>query len=198
MTDQLSEPSVPPEQGGPRRARRWNRKQEKKPVSVTCLVCCEDVNRDYMIKIPCGHQYCRECLRKTFEVALSDEASFPPRCCQRQIRPSGHIKPHLTDELVSRFAKCEVEFKTRNRTYCCTAQCSTFIEPKHIRAHIAQCPHCYTKTCTICKHRAHKSGNCPKDESTQEVIAMGLKNGWKRCYACGRMVELAQGCNHMT
>ncbi|KAM0273939.1 hypothetical protein ACHAQH_008111 [Verticillium albo-atrum] len=31
-----------------------------------------------------------------------------------------------------------------------------------------------------------------------EVLKMGEKSGWRRCYKCRALVELAQGCTHMT
>lgn len=198
---QQEQPEQQPHRGGSSARRRNHRssgqRSRRNRPPVTCVICYDEVSRDSIIQVPCGHQYCEDCLRQNFAVAVADEASFPPRCCQRQIRLSVPVRFHLTDDLIKRFNECNVEFNTRNRTYCHVAQCSTFIEPKYVSVHVAQCPRCYEKTCTICKQRAHKSGNCPRDESVQEVIALGMEKGWKRCYICGLMVELLQGCNHM-
>lgn len=32
----------------------------------------------------------------------------------------------------------------------------------------------------------------------QHLLALVKENGWQRCYACWRLVELVHGCNHMT
>lgn len=51
----------------------------------------------------------------------------------------------------------------------------------------------------MCKRNAHPPGqDCPSDTELDQVLRMGEKSGWRRCYKCRTLVELTQGCTHMT
>ncbi|KFY82353.1 hypothetical protein V498_08618, partial [Pseudogymnoascus sp. VKM F-4517 (FW-2822)] len=39
---------------------------------------------------------------------------------------------------------------------------------------------------------------CPRDEETNRLLEAAKEAGWQRCYSCRTMVELKEGCNHMT
>jgi hypothetical protein len=39
---------------------------------------------------------------------------------------------------------------------------------------------------------------CPNDADTQALLQAARIAGWARCYRCRMMVELTQGCYHMT
>lgn len=51
----------------------------------------------------------------------------------------------------------------------------------------------------MCKRNAHPTGkDCPEDWELDQVLKMGDKAGWRRCYKCRNLVELVEGCTHMT
>jgi hypothetical protein len=51
----------------------------------------------------------------------------------------------------------------------------------------------------MCKRAAHRIGqDCPADKDLEVVLEMGEKNGWRRCYNCRTLIELTQGCSHIT
>lgn len=51
----------------------------------------------------------------------------------------------------------------------------------------------------MCKREAHGFGkDCPEDRELEQVLKMGERSGWRRCYKCRTLVELAQGCTHVT
>lgn len=51
----------------------------------------------------------------------------------------------------------------------------------------------------MCKRDAHPPDqDCPDDWELKAVLKMGEKSGWRRCYKCRTLVELSQGCTHMT
>lgn len=51
----------------------------------------------------------------------------------------------------------------------------------------------------MCKREAHGVGkDCPEDWELEQVLKMGEKSGWRRCYKCRTLVELTQGCTHVT
>lgn len=51
----------------------------------------------------------------------------------------------------------------------------------------------------MCKREAHGVGkDCPEDWELEQVLKIGEKSGWRRCYKCRTLVELTQGCTHVT
>lgn len=97
------------------------------------------------------------------------------------------------------------EFSTpwKERIYCPMVNCGEFI-PKPVQVDEKNpfevfCPKCRTRVCTTCKQRAHHVGkDCPQDWALEAVLRMGKNAGWRRCYKCRSLVELVQGCSHIT
>ncbi|CAF3335890.1 unnamed protein product [Rotaria socialis] len=161
-----------------------------------CTLCME-----YTIKtdpcLPCKHIYCIDCLQELFTKSMQDETLMPPRCCQ-QIIPVNLAR--LTLNEIENFNAKQLEYSTKDRLYCSRPTCSAFIPPAHITNSIGTCPKpgCGITTCSICKAASHGTLDCPKDEETSGVLAIADQAGWSRCYQCRALVELTQGCFHMT
>jgi hypothetical protein len=101
--------------------------------------------------------------------------------------------------------KSVLQFSTpwEMRIFCPNPVCGEFIpkrkriDPKHPFEVI--CRKCRTKACSTCKRAAHAIGqDCPADWELDAVLQMGEKSGWRRCYKCRTLVELSQGCSHIT
>lgn len=168
--------------------------QEK--TSVECLICMDSFDADTVIKTPCQHYYCRNCMKRRFLEATRNESLYPPRCCDRDI-PITIANVILNAEEQTAFVNKGREYRTKDRIYCSSRQCSAFIHPTQIRNDVGTCGSCRQRTCVFCKGAYHM-GDCPKDKSTQEVLKLAQKSGWRRCYSCKVMVELDKGCNHIT
>jgi hypothetical protein len=168
------------------------------PVNVPkqqCIACWEEIRICDLASVPCGHYYCSECLQSLFNAACGSESSFPAQCCQRQIYIAEKIAALLTKEIMDHYEEKRIEFQTNDRTYC--HNCSTFINPVFFdRVGQAPCIECESLTCSRCKSKSH-FGNCQPDAGAQQVIALAKEKGWKQCYNCEEMIELAYGCNHM-
>jgi len=162
-------------------------------------VSCGDIFYPYAAaRMPCQHAYCRECLQTVLKNSLIDEAMFPPRCCKQPFSLDD-MRRLLTPELISQYGEKKEEFETVDRTYCSNTSCSTFLYPVNISAgeNIGIYPVCFTVTCTQCKGIEHLS-DCPKDSGMLEVLELAKKEGWQSCKKCHRVIELKQGCNHIT
>lgn len=59
------------------------------------------------------------------------------------------------------------------------------------------CPSCEKTTCTTCKSAAH-TGDCLDDTALQQLLDTAGNEQWQRCYKCHHLVELEQGCKHIT
>lgn len=158
-----------------------------------CVACVTDVPYFDTVRCPCSHEYCRSCLADLFQSTMNDESLFPPRCCGQPI-PLGLNQIFLPAKLAGLYRAKELEYTTKDRTYCHVATCSTFVPPSFIRGEVAVCVKCESKTCTICKGSTH-NGDCPKDMATLDLLSVAAENGWQRCYSCRSMVDLSTGCN---
>ncbi|KAI1140699.1 hypothetical protein F5Y05DRAFT_402833 [Hypoxylon sp. FL0543] len=186
------------------------RRKRKNPsylrnMVMSCSACREDLEPGQTLqKLPCGHSYCPRCLKIMINQATTDESKMPPRCCTQPI-PSSIIKSILAREEQSRFLKAVVQFSTpwESRVFCSNTACGEFIPP---RTRIdpkypfqVTCRKCKTRVCIMCKRDAHPiDQDCPDDWELKAVLKMGEKSGWRRCYKCRSLVELTQGCTHMT
>ncbi|RMJ16380.1 hypothetical protein CDV36_003924 [Fusarium kuroshium] len=135
------------------------------PETRECIACTDRFPAPALLRSPCSHEYCRDCL-------------FSPT-------------------FVGEFRAKKLEHDTPNRTYCSQSSCSTFVPPAFIAKDVARCPKCSQRTCVHCKGPFH-DGVCPSDTVSQQVLEMATQNGWQQCKVCKRVVELEQGCNHIT
>ncbi len=151
------------------------------------------------------------------EQSITDESKMPPRCCTQPI-PSAIIKLVLPRDKQLLFLKAVLQYSTPwdTRLFCPNTTCGEFIPPPATKTtpnqkppHNKQascsnpfetrCPTCHTLICTMCKRPAHQPGqDCPSDPASDAVLRLGERAGWRRCYRCRSLVELAQGCTHMT
>jgi hypothetical protein len=176
----------------------WASTRNRIPSTVThrCIACQEDKKFLEVVRAPCRHEYCRECLHDLFRSSMTDESLFPPRCCRKPIALS-FVRIFLTLDIVQQYEQKKIEFETSDKTYCCSPTCSAFIYLENIHDDCAMCAECGMLTCTFCKLAAHE-GDCPADRGLQQLLQTATENGWQRCYNCHRLVELETGCNHMT
>ena len=136
--------------------------------------------------------------------SITEESKMPPRCCTQPI-PADTVQQVLTRENQQAFLKAVVQFSTpwEARIFCPNPACGEFVPRRH-KVDVKQpfnvtCHQCKTRVCVMCKRNAHPVGrDCPEDWELEQVLKMGEKSGWRRCYKCRNLVELAQGCTHMT
>ncbi|UPK91804.1 hypothetical protein LCI18_002739 [Fusarium solani-melongenae] len=160
-----------------------------------CIACTDSFPPPALSRSPCSHEYCRGCLIGLVNSSLRDESLFPPRCCTQPIPIE--TGPWFSPTLVGEFRAKQLEHDTPNRTYCSEPTCSTFVPPAFISEDVALCPKCSKRTCVHCKGPFHH-GICPSDTVSQQFLELATQNGWQQCKVCKRVVELEQGCNHIT
>lgn len=164
--------------------------------SSNCVSCLEEVGTE-TFNPGCGHIYCRNCARNLFVAASKDEELYPPRCCSQVFAPGIALRVLNYKELAA-FGVKGTEFSCKERMYCAEPRCSAFIPPWHIHQESAQCPQCGKITHTKCKTIGDPSHECLADTHLQRLLELGNEEGWRRCPHCRTLVELHQGCNHIT
>ncbi|KAL8745188.1 MAG: hypothetical protein Q9184_007905 [Pyrenodesmia sp. 2 TL-2023] len=166
-------------------------------IKRICVCCGESINYFATLHAPCGHDYCSQCAKKLVDMSTTNESLFPPRCCRQPI-PLAAVDAFMSAGSAQYFEERAIENSTVNKTYCVKPICSAFIPPSSINGDTATCPKCSFQVCVICKEASHKGCDCPKDTALSEVMELAQQAGWKRCYDCKRVVELTEGCNHIT
>ncbi|KAL1741132.1 hypothetical protein HDZ31DRAFT_46095, partial [Schizophyllum fasciatum] len=180
------------------------------PITIECIVCLDDIGAQPRVQGPCGHFYCRGCVRQLVAAALQDESLWPLRCDNRPL-PLPAIRALLDSTARPTFDARSAELGTPapRRLYCPNAACSHFLgaaadetvdgaawtgTPSSVT-----CPRCGTRACPRCKQRAHPGVACaPEDAAAAAVRALARAAGWQTCPGCRAVVELSQGCFHMT
>ena len=129
---------------------------------------------------------------------------MPPKCCTSDCIPLKHVDKLFDDKFKIRWNRKYQEFTTKNRIYCPAKGCGSWIPPRDIhmdkeaKRKYGKCNRCKTKVCATCNGKWHGSRPCQNDEETSKFQEMAKEEGWQRCYNCSAMVELKEGCNHMT
>lgn len=179
-----------------------------------CICCSNNFATAELTQRPCPHRYCKACLQDLFQRSLARKNLFPPRCCRRvlvSLDDEDELKTLLGPDLADRIAAKKIEMSTPapERTYCHRPDCGLFILPaQHMitdSGAVGWCSLCRARTCAACKSAAPHgggggsgSGSCPKDEADEAVLELANRMGWKRCFSCYAVVELVEGCNHMS
>ncbi|KAK5454186.1 hypothetical protein LTS15_006186 [Exophiala xenobiotica] len=177
-----------------------NQEPQKK---VPCLTCgADDVPISKSARLPCTHRMCHSCLKRIFTMSVKDPAHMPPRCCTDQDIDLKHVEKLFDQKFKKLWNRRYAEFKTKNRIYCPARRCGAWIKPHYIKVEdgrkVGRCKHCKTRVCGVCSQKMHVSRDCPKDPETKAFVEVAKEKGWQRCYSCSAMVELKEGCNHMT
>ena len=171
-------------------------------VSHECTSCFDDVVESKAVDVPCHHKYCSSCFSQLILTAISNEATFPPKCCLQEI-PKKTMRDHLTPKALALFDEKALEYAVAigNRYYCVSPNCAKWIDTRIARRinGILECPHCAAKLCTTCRGPQHPSSeDCPQDYGLGSTLDQAERAGWRRCYRCRAIVELSSGCRHIT
>lgn len=165
---------------------------------VFCDVCT-DRKEDYeIVSLSCEHHYCRPCLYNTFKVAIDNpKSSFPPRCCEKIISTTLAAEV-LSDAELERYLHESVLHDAGGiERLCYRTGCNQVLFPGWIKDDVGLCLKCNQRTCMICRGAAH-AGDCPRDEDTINLLKLAGERRWQSCPQCGAIVDLSQGCFHMT
>ena len=164
---------------------------------IDCASCLEVVESNIGYQSKCGHSFCDECTKDLYLASIRDEELYPPRCCG-QVFPPGIALRMLDFKQLRDFGERAMEYAAKDRVYCADPMCSRFIPPFHIEGEVGTCSACKQQTHVPCRALAHPGIDCPLDVDLQNVLAIAQEEEWKRCSRCHTMVELGDGCNHIT
>ncbi|KAG9036096.1 hypothetical protein FRB95_009884 [Tulasnella sp. JGI-2019a] len=164
---------------------------------------------------PGAHSYCIDCatsyIRGKLEGGGSDRIVFPIRCpeCSPLVwqmddeTAASVLSPDLMD-----MWHHQRLLESLPKFWCPSARCSELIATDDEMEGVqASCPSCQTQICVACRSTWHTDLTCeeyqelPENERMPEdlaVLELARAENWRRCPSCHVIVELTQGCNHIT
>ncbi|VVB12390.1 unnamed protein product [Arabis nemorensis] len=195
-------------------------------LAENCSICCEDRQSEMMLTLKCTHKFCSHCM-KTYAEGKVQSSEVPIRCPQVQCKHYLSVTECKSFLPVASFKSLEeanVRSKNNGKIYCPYPNCSFLLDPREFlssgRANTSassssqsensccvECPVCERFVCVDCGVPWHASMSCeefqilPVDERHPDDITLhrlARYKRWRRCQQCRIMIELAQGCNHMT
>ena len=184
-----------------------------KQVAKVCVSC--DIETSTYAEAPCadGHVFCAKCLATLFTHAIADRSLMPIKCCKVEM-DQNLARFVLPEADFEKFQQIGYELSTHNKMYCSNNQCTVFLDLDRFELlglvgadKQFECPGCSTSLCASCKTTSHPGMTCgaymalPEDQRNTADAAffeMARREGLARCNQCRSVVELEQGCNHMT
>ncbi|ESQ55394.1 hypothetical protein EUTSA_v10024888mg [Eutrema salsugineum] len=191
-------------------------------LAENCSICCEDRQSEMMLTLKCTHKFCSHCM-KTYVEGKVESSEVPIRCPQVQCKhylSATECKSFLPVASFISFEEANVRSKNSSKIYCPYPNCSFLLDPLEClsagsassssqseNSCCVECPVCERFVCVDCGVPWHASMSCeefqilPVDERYPDDITLhrlARYKRWRRCQQCRIMIELAQGCNHMT
>ncbi|KAF5729191.1 hypothetical protein HS088_TW21G01350 [Tripterygium wilfordii] len=191
-------------------------------VLENCSICCEDKPSSMMITMKCSHEFCSHCMR-TYVDGKVQSSQVPVRCPQLGCKyyiSTGECRlflPHVSYEYFEKALE-EADVLHSDKMYCPFPSCSVLFDPNECLSARAssssqsdnscvECPVCQRFICVECGVPWHSSMSCEeyqclpleeRDAADITLHRLAQNQRWRRCQQCRRMIELAQGCYHMT
>lgn len=182
----------------------------------TCSICFDDDIQIFSMVL-CGHWFCVECTKRHIETKLLE--GRVPRCphygCKSNItlRSCAHLlAPKLRTIWLQKIKEESVPVK--ERVYCPNPSCSTLMSKtelskfsftKEARS-MRCCFDCGEPFCINCKVPWHSNLSCKDykrlgpNPTTNDMMLKVLANKkmWRQCEKCQHVIELVEGCFHVT
>ncbi|XVF04976.1 hypothetical protein REPUB_Repub05bG0130100 [Reevesia pubescens] len=193
-----------------------------KTVKETCVICLEDTDFGSMFSVDgCMHRYCFSCMKQHVEVKLLH--GMVPKCphegCKSELIVDSCIKfltPKMIEQLKQRIR--EASIPVSEKVYCPYPRCSALMSRSEVseyakdalvgaeRSGARKCLKCLGLFCINCKVPWHSNMTCqdykrknphPPAEDLK-LKSLATKNLWRQCVKCNHIIELSEGCYHMT
>ncbi|XP_050110115.1 E3 ubiquitin-protein ligase RSL1-like isoform X3 [Malus sylvestris] len=190
-----------------------------KNVNETCVICLEATDVNQMFSVDgCLHRYCFSCMKQHVEVKLLH--GMIPRC------PHEDCKSDLTVDSCAKFLTPkhvetmrqrikEASIPATEKVYCPYPRCSALMSKRELLqdvksrdvelSGVRKCLKCQCLFCINCKVPWHRNRTCadykrlnPHPPEDTKLKSLASTNLWRQCVKCNHMIELAEGCYHMT
>ncbi|KAI5067303.1 hypothetical protein GOP47_0017831 [Adiantum capillus-veneris] len=188
-----------------------------------CRICLESKHQAEMVKIlGCSHEFCSKCIVQHAEVKVQS-GQVPVGC--PQVNCTTLLSLDQCQSLLSlrwydllRRRLSEASIPEAERVYCPYSHCSALMDRRNLNVKVAtsaaspstarkMCVECSRFFCVECRVPWHALMTCDyyqslppefQDKQDVELHRLAENQKWQRCQKCRRMIELSEGCYHMT
>ncbi|XP_021889756.1 uncharacterized protein LOC110808542, partial [Carica papaya] len=193
-----------------------------KSLKETCVICFEDIDVEKMFLVDgCYHRYCFSCMKQHVEVKLLNGivVTCPHEECKTEINIAtcgNFLDPKLV-EIMSQRRK-EASITATEKVYCPYPRCSALMSKTEVLRHTnlfrvgaehsgeRKCMKCGFFFCINCKAPWHDNMTCNdysrsnshKRTGDAMLKSLAKQKLWRQCVKCSHMVELSEGCYHIT
>ncbi|KAM6578801.1 hypothetical protein CsatB_030638 [Cannabis sativa] len=188
----------------------------------TCTICMEDKDVAEMFSVDgCLHRYCFTCMKQHVEAKLHDGrvAKCPHAECNSVVAIDScekFLPPELVKVMDQRMKESAIP--TTQKVYCPDPKCSALMSKNEVleytktsfvgaeRSGARKCMKCQKFFCIDCRVPWHYNMSCNDYRETssyprgdeQLLKSLASKRLWRQCAKCNHMVELLEGCYHIT
>ncbi|XP_020875616.1 probable E3 ubiquitin-protein ligase rbrA, partial [Arabidopsis lyrata subsp. lyrata] len=181
----------------------------------TCAICIEETDAEHMFFTDkCLHRHCFSCVNKNVEVKLLSRTV--PTCLESGCKSELTLESCsqvLTPKLIEMWKRKMKEdlIPHAEKIYCPYPRCSVLMSKTELsseaeQSNVRACIKCYGLFCIDCKVPSHSDLSCaeykrlhpepPFDD--MELKCLANDQMWRQCTECKHMIELSDGCNHIT
>ncbi|KAK0503553.1 hypothetical protein EDD18DRAFT_1245369 [Armillaria luteobubalina] len=181
------------------------------PGSQTCPVCYDEVLTPF--QLVCEHVYCTGCIRH-FLTSAAQTGVFPLVCMGNESTCGTPISIPVIQKFLPQPAfnhLLETVFTThvdkhpQEFRYCKTPDC-TQIYRRSEAVSVLRCPSCFSEICSSCGEDSHGRMSCeyalihnnPVEQERKSQTWLLQRRDIKQCPTCSRLLQKAEGCNHIT
>ncbi|XP_010253539.1 PREDICTED: uncharacterized protein LOC104594769 [Nelumbo nucifera] len=193
-----------------------------KNLNETCTICLEDTAIGQMFAVDgCVHHYCFTCMKQHVEVKLLHGLipGCPHEGCNSKLNVDS-CKKFLTPKLLEIMSQriLEASIPVNEKIYCPYPRCSALMSKTEVlgysnnvfigadRSGARMCTKCHGLFCINCKVPWHSNMTCNEYKrlnpyphgADAELKSLATQKLWRQCVKCNHMIELAEGCFHMT
>ncbi|KAG9453284.1 hypothetical protein H6P81_006188 [Aristolochia fimbriata] len=196
---------------------------ENKDLRIICKICLEETEQTQMFSVDgCSHLFCFSCMKQHVEVKLLHGVlpGCPHDDCHVKLTVDSSkefLTPKLIDTMTQRIK--EAAIPESDRLYCPYPKCSSLMSKQEMshpppeefsparcmleRSVMRKCVKCDGLFCLKCMVPWHYNISCQEykilhPSEDERVCNMAKRELWRRCAKCNHMIELAEGCFHMT
>eukprot|EP00268_Persea_americana_P039431 TRINITY_DN3900_c0_g1_i1.p1 TRINITY_DN3900_c0_g1~~TRINITY_DN3900_c0_g1_i1.p1 ORF type:complete len:623 (-),score=109.22 TRINITY_DN3900_c0_g1_i1:193-1926(-) len=202
-----------------------NIESTNKNLKETCTICLEDTDISQIFVVDgCLHRYCVYCMNQHVEVQLLNGVlpGCPGDNCHTKLNVDSSRKflsPRLIEIMAQRIR--EASIPEADRLYCPFPKCSVLMSRKEMmrpreqsssryqaayNSGLRKCAKCDGLFCINCKVPWHGNLSCndykrfnPNTRAEDAKLkSLARQQLWRQCMKCNHMIELAEGCYHMT
>ncbi|KAF9598403.1 hypothetical protein IFM89_027836 [Coptis chinensis] len=192
-----------------------------KNPTETCSICLEDNDANTMFAVNgCLHHYCFSCMKQHVEIKILQ--GLVPGCPHEGCKITLSLetsKKFLTPKLFGMMNQLikEASIPITEKIYCPYPKCSTLMSKSEAleyankfkaadRSVVRKCVKCHVLFCVDCKVPWHRTLTCAEFKRSSlsarveeaKLKSLASQNLWHQCVKCNHMIELAEGCYHMT